>query len=211
MRDRRTVFTAAVLALLVTHCAWQRDGVGATVAFVSDDPEGARRVLDAAGHEHTLERVLLSVARVSLVRCPGDTAPAPLTALLGPSHARAHDLDEAGLGPLEIDLVADGIVFAGRLAPLPGRYCDVRLAVTGLTVSGDEGRLALHAALDREIVLRIDEQRLLAPGDLAEIALTTTTAGLLEAMDPTAPDPAVDAVRALGAALDGIEASAGPP
>lgn len=198
MREVRRV-AALAFALLLAHCAWQRAGVSATISLVSDDPAGPRRVLDASGDEHVIDRAVLSVRSISLVRCPGTTT-ASLFDHVGPARASAHG-DEAMLGPLEVDLAQDAPLAETTIVLLPGLYCDVRIAVDALSISADSGALTLEAHVDREVVLRMPRQALDAPGREVRITLVTSTSELLERVDSGAPDPERDGLTALGAAL----------
>lgn len=89
------------------------------------------------GYRVKLERALMVVGRVELVRC--DTFVRDLTSLFTPARARAHVLETpTSLGePWVIDLLESGGIplFAGTLRPPPGDYCSLRL--TGMPADDD--------------------------------------------------------------------------
>jgi len=111
------------------------DGIEVDVAY---HPEATpAQIRTDMGYRVALERALIVVGQVELIRC--DNFVADLWELVAPARARAHVLDTpTSLGvPLIIDLMesAGTPLFAGTMKPPPGRYCGIR--VVGMPADRD--------------------------------------------------------------------------
>jgi hypothetical protein len=111
----------------LVHCMRVTDGIEVDVAY---QPEATpAQIRTDLGYRVALERALIVVGRVELIRC--DNFVMELQDLFGPARARAHVLDTpTSLGvPLIIDLMesAGTPEFAGTMKPPPGRYCGIRV------------------------------------------------------------------------------------
>lgn len=210
-RARTLALRAASVAgvLLFAHCAWQRPGVGASVAIRGDDPPGPRIVLDARGAEHVVDRAALSIRSIALLPCPGEElVHGGALELLGPARASAHHAGSSAIGPLAIDLAADGASAADDVELLPGRYCDVRISIDALSLSADGGAIVLGARVDRDVVLRVPERALDEPGDQLRVEILASASAALERVDPGALEPDVAALSALASVAASLRVAA---
>jgi hypothetical protein len=103
------------------------DGIEVDVAY---HPEATpAQIRTDMGYRVALERALIVVGKVELIRC--DNSVVDLWELIVPGRARAHVLDTpTSLGvPLIIDLMESAGTprFAGTMKPPPGRYCGLRV------------------------------------------------------------------------------------
>ena len=127
MRFSLPLAIAWLALLMLPHCMRVTDGIEIDVAY---QPEATpAQVRTDLGYRVALQRALLVIGRVELLRC--DNFVADLRQLFAPARARAHVLDTpTSLGePLVLDLMesAGTPEYAGTLKPPPGRYCGVRL------------------------------------------------------------------------------------
>lgn len=130
MRFRLPVAIALLSALTLPHCARFTDGIEVDVAY---QPESTpAQIRTDMGYRVALDRALLVVGKVELLRC--DNFVADLWQLFAPARANAHALDTpTSLGePLVLDLMesAGTPEYAGTLKPPPGRYCGIRIVAT---------------------------------------------------------------------------------
>jgi len=106
------------------------DGIEVDVAYQLAATPAAVRT--DAGYRVRLERALIVVGKVELLRC--DNFVLDLWELVAPARAKAHEFSSpTSLGvPLVIDLMESaGIpLFAGTLRPPPGSYCGLRVLGT---------------------------------------------------------------------------------
>jgi hypothetical protein len=130
------LFTIALLSVAsLPHCMRVTDGIEVDVAYQPAATPAAVRT--DAGYRVRLERALIVVGRVDLLRC--DNFVLDLWEFVAPARARAHEFSTpTSLGvPLVIDLMESAGVplFAGTLRPPPGSYCGVR--VVGMPADQD--------------------------------------------------------------------------
>jgi len=135
MKSRLLIAMALLNLVSLVHCMRVTDGIEVDVAY---QPEATpAQIRTDLGYRVALERALIVVGRVELIRC--DNLVMELQDLFGPARARAHVLDTpTSLGvPLIIDLVesAGTPEFAGTMKPPPGRYCGIR--VVGMPADED--------------------------------------------------------------------------
>jgi hypothetical protein len=126
---RSSLAIAAVLfsVSVLPNCMRVTNGIEVDVAYQpSATPAAVRTDL---GYRVRLERAMIAVGRVELIRC--DNFVLDLWKLVTASTARAHEFSSpTSLGvPLVIDLMESAGVplFAGTLRPPPGRYCGIRV------------------------------------------------------------------------------------
>jgi len=121
------------------------DGIEVDVAYQPAATPAAVRT--DMGYRVRLERAMIAVGRVELIRC--DNFVLDLWQLVAPARAKAHEFSSpTSLGvPLVIDLMESAGVplFAGTLRPPPGRYCGIR--VIGMPADQDAQGLT-HENLD---------------------------------------------------------------
>jgi hypothetical protein len=127
MTSRRLVAIALLSVVSLPHCMRVTDGIEVDVAY---QPEATpAQIRTDMGYRVALERALMAVGRVELIRC--DNFVMDLRELFGPGRARAHVLDTpTSLGiPLILDLMesAGTPQFAGTMKPPPGHYCGIRV------------------------------------------------------------------------------------
>jgi len=135
MKSRLLIAMALLNLVSLVHCMRVTDGIEVDVAY---QPEATpAQIRTDLGYRVALERALIVVGRVELIRC--DNFVMELQDLFGPARARAHVLDTpTSLGvPLIIDLMesAGAPEFAGTMKPPPGRYCGIR--VVGMPADED--------------------------------------------------------------------------
>ncbi len=135
MRFSLLVTIALLCAASLPHCIRVSDGIEVDVAY--QPAATPAEVRTDMGYRVRLERALIAVGKVELIRC--DNFVVDLWELLAPARARAHGLTSpTSLGvPVVIDLMESAGVplFAGTLRPPPGRYCGLR--VVGMPVDQD--------------------------------------------------------------------------
>lgn len=135
MKSRLFIASALFVSTLLSHCVRVTDGIEVDVAYQPAATPAAVRT--DMGYRVRLERALITIGRVELLRC--DNFVADLWNLVMPGRARAHELTSpTSLGvPFVIDLMESaGVpVFAGTLRPPPGRYCGIR--VVGMPADED--------------------------------------------------------------------------
>lgn len=126
---RFSLLAAAVLlcAALQPSCMRVSEGIEVDVAYQpAATPAAVRTDL---GYRVRLERAMIAVGRVELIRC--DNFVLDLWKLVRASTAKAHEFSSpTSLGvPLVIDLMESAGVplFAGTLRPPPGSYCGIRV------------------------------------------------------------------------------------
>ena len=127
MKSRLLIAMALLNLVSLVHCMRVTNGIEVDVAY---QPEATpAQIRTDMGYRVALERALIVVGKVELIRC--DNFVADLGKLLAPARARAHVLDTpTSLGvPLIIDLMesAGAPEFAGTMKPPPGRYCGIRV------------------------------------------------------------------------------------
>ena len=135
MKSRLLIAMALLNLVSLVHCMRVTDGIEVDVAY---QPEATTaQIRTDLGYRVALERALIVVGRVELIRCENFVM--ELQDLFGPARARAHVLDTpTSLGvPLIIDLMesAGTPEFAGTMKPPPGRYCGIR--VVGMPADED--------------------------------------------------------------------------
>jgi len=112
---------------LIAHCMQVSEGIEVDIAYQPTATPAAVRT--DLGYRVRLERALIAIGSVELIRC--DNFVLDAWALFAPARARAHQLaTPTSLGvPLVIDLMqsAGAPQFAGTLRPPPGRYCGIRV------------------------------------------------------------------------------------
>lgn len=122
-----SLIAAIVLVLVLPHCMMVSDGIEVDVAYQT--PVTPQALQTDMGYRVKLERALIAVGRVELLKC--DNFALQLWGLFVPGRARAHEeTTPTSLGvPMIIDLMeSSGISrFAGTLRPPPGRYCGIRV------------------------------------------------------------------------------------
>jgi hypothetical protein len=127
MRSSLLIVIALLSAASLPHCMQVSDGIEVDVAY--QPVATPAQVRTNMGYRVHLERALIVVGRVELLRC--DNFVLDLWRLVAPARARAHEFTSpTSLGvPLVIDLIeASGAArFAGTLRPPPGRYCGIRV------------------------------------------------------------------------------------
>jgi len=133
-------FSLAITAMLLStallpNCMRVTDGIEVDVAYQpAMTPAAVRTDL---GYRVRLERAMIAVGRVELIRC--DNFVLDLWKLVTAARAKAHEFSSpTSLGvPLVIDLMESAGVplFAGTLRPPPGRYCGIR--VVGMPADQD--------------------------------------------------------------------------
>ncbi|MFW2387189.1 MAG: hypothetical protein ACN4G0_02560 [Polyangiales bacterium] len=127
MRFSLVIAVALLSAGLLPQCMRVTDGIEVDVAYQPAATPAAVRT--DMGYRVRLERALIAVGRVELIRC--DNFVADLWNLVGPARAKAHEFTSpTSLGvPLVIDLMESAGVplFAGTIRPPPGRYCGIRI------------------------------------------------------------------------------------
>ena len=103
------------------------DGIELDVAYQPAATPASVRTDE--GYRVRLERAMIAVGQVELIRC--DNFVLDLWRLVAPGRARAHEFTSpTSLGvPVVIDLMESAGVplFAGTLRPPPGRYCGIRV------------------------------------------------------------------------------------
>jgi len=118
---------AIVLTLVLPHCMMVTDGIEVDVAYQA--PATPQAVETDMGYRVKLDRALISLGRVELLKC--DNFALQLWGLFVPGRARAHEESTpTSLGvPMIIDLMESSgtVLFAGTLRPPPGRYCGIRV------------------------------------------------------------------------------------
>ena len=130
------VIAALLLSMaLLPNCMRVTEGIEVDVAYQpAATPAAVRTDL---GYRVRLERAMIAVGRVELIRC--DNFVLDLWKLVTAARAKAHEFSSpTSLGvPLVIDLMESAGVplFAGTLRPPPGRYCGIR--VTGMPADQD--------------------------------------------------------------------------
>jgi len=130
------VIVAVLLSMaLLLNCMRVTEGIEVDVAYQpAATPAAVRTDL---GYRVRLERAMIAVGRVELIRC--DNFVLDLWKLVTAARAKAHEFSSpTSLGvPLVIDLMESAGVplFAGTLRPPPGRYCGIR--VTGMPADQD--------------------------------------------------------------------------
>jgi hypothetical protein len=127
MRSSLLVAIALLSVVSLPHCMRVTDGIEVDVAY---HPEATpAQIRTDMGYRVALERALIVVGKVELIRC--DNSVVDLWELIVPGRARAHVLDTpTSLGvPLIIDLMESAGTprFAGTMKPPPGRYCGLRV------------------------------------------------------------------------------------
>ena len=127
MRFSLALAITVLCTAALPQCMRVTDGIEVDLAYLTEPtPFEIRTDL---GYRIRLERALVAVGQVELVRC--DKVVADLWGLLGAAPARAHVLDTpTRLGePLVLDLMegAGTSEYAGTMKPPPGRYCGIRL------------------------------------------------------------------------------------
>ncbi|HET6417730.1 MAG TPA: hypothetical protein VFG22_15640 [Polyangiales bacterium] len=127
MTSRLLTVIVLLSAAALPQCMDVTDGIEVDVAYQPAATTAAIRT--DMGYAVRLERALIAVGKVELIRC--DNYVADLWNLIVPARARAHELSTpTSLGvPLIIDLMESAGVplFAGTLRPPPGRYCGIRV------------------------------------------------------------------------------------
>lgn len=140
MRSRLVVGLSLVALLSLPQCIRMTEGIEVDVAY--QPVATPAQIRTDMGYRVILERALMVVGKVELVRC--DNFVRDLTRLFAPARARAHVLDTpTSLGePWVIDLIESGglPLLAGTLRPPPGRYCSLR--VTGMPADADAAGLS---------------------------------------------------------------------
>ena len=121
MRFRLAGSMALLCAIVLPQCMRVTDGIEVDVAYLAEPtPLEIRTDL---GYRVRLDRALIAVGQVELVRC--DDFVAELLGLFRAARARAHVLDTpTSLGePLVLDLMegAGTPEYAGTMKPPPGR------------------------------------------------------------------------------------------
>ncbi len=139
MRSSLAIAVAALGIMSLPQCMRVTDGIEVDVAY--QPAATPAQVRTDMGYRVRLERALIVVGRVELVRC--DNFVSELWELVAPARARAHEFTSpTSLGvPLVIDLVesSGAALFAGTLRPPPGRYCGMR--VVGMPADQDAAGL----------------------------------------------------------------------
>ncbi len=126
---RFSLLIATVLLSLASlpSCMRVTDGIEVDVAYQPAATPAAVRT--DMGYRVRLERAMIAVGRVELIRC--DNFVLDLWKLVSVPRAKAHEFSSpTSLGvPLVIDLMESAGVplFAGTLRPPPGRYCGIRV------------------------------------------------------------------------------------
>lgn len=120
---------------LVAQCMQVSEGIEVDIAYQpAATPAAVRTDL---GYRIRLERALMAIGSVELIRC--DNFVLDAWTLFAPARASAHQLaTPTSLGvPLVIDLMgsAGAPQLAGTLRPPPGRYCGIR--VLGMPADND--------------------------------------------------------------------------
>ncbi len=127
MRFSLLIAAALFAAALLPNCARVTEGIEVDVAYQPVATPAAVRT--DLGYRVRLERALLAVGRVELLRC--DNFVLDLLKRVGAARAKAHAFSSpTSLGvPLVIDLMESAGVplFAGTLRPPPDRYCGIRV------------------------------------------------------------------------------------
>ena len=125
---RSEIFVGAIVFMLVLpHCMMVTDGIEVDVAYqAAPTPQAVQTDM---GYRVKLDRALISLGRVELLKC--DNFALQLWGLFVPGRARAHEESTpTSLGvPMIIDLMetSGAVLFAGTLRPPPGRYCGIRV------------------------------------------------------------------------------------
>jgi len=127
MRSSLLLTVALLSVASLPHCMRVTDGIEVDVAYQPAATPAAVRT--DAGYRVRLERALIVVGKVELLRC--DNFVLDLWELVAPARAKAHEFSSpTSLGvPLVIDLMESAGVplFAGTLRPPPGSYCGLRV------------------------------------------------------------------------------------
>ena len=135
MRSKIFIASALFVSTMLLHCVRVTDGIEVDVAYQPTATPAAVRT--DMGYRVRLDRALITIGRVELIRC--DNFVADLWSLVRPARAKAHELTSpTSLGvPFVIDLMESAGVplFAGTLRPPPGRYCGIR--VVGMPADED--------------------------------------------------------------------------
>lgn len=177
MSSRSFALIAVVSLLTLPRCMRVTDGIEVDVAY--QPVATPAQIRTDLGYRVLLERALLVLGQVELVRC--DNFVMDLWQLVGPARARAHVLDTpTSLGtPFVLDLMESTGTpeLAGTMKPPPGRYCGVR--VVGMPADEDalgvEGENAVM--IERSVFV---SGRVVDQTTGAEIALS---AEVLDAVD----------------------------
>lgn len=127
MRSSLLLTVALLSVASLPHCMRVTDGIEVDVAYQPAATPAAVRI--DTGYRVRLERALIVVGKVELLRC--DNFVLNLWELVAPARAKAHEFSSpTSLGvPLVIDLMESAGVplFAGTLRPPPGSYCGLRV------------------------------------------------------------------------------------
>jgi hypothetical protein len=127
MRSSLLLTVALLSVASLPHCMRVTDGIEVDVAYQPAATPAAVRT--DTGYRVRLERALIVVGKVELLRC--DNFVLDLWELVAPARAKAHEFSSpTSLGvPLVIDLMESAGVplFAGTLRPPPGSYCGLRV------------------------------------------------------------------------------------
>lgn len=120
---------AMMLTLALPHCTMVTDGIEVDIAYQA--PATPQAVRTDLGYRVKLDRALIALGRVELLKC--DNFARQLWGLFAPGRARAHEESTpTSLGvPMIIDLMesSGALLFAGTLRPPPGRYCGIRVVL----------------------------------------------------------------------------------
>jgi hypothetical protein len=160
MTSRLLTVIVLLSAAALPQCMDVTDGIEVDVAYQPAATTAAIRT--DMGYAVRLERALIAVGKVELIRC--DNYVADLWNLIVPARARAHELSTpTSLGvPLIIDLMESAGVplFAGTLRPPPGRYCGIR--VLGMPADQDTEGLTAETLdmMDHSILIsgRVEDE-----------------------------------------------------
>lgn len=168
MRSSLALSIALLCSVALPQCMRVTDGIEVDVAYLSEPtPLEIRTDL---GYRVRLDRALIAVGRVELIRC--DNVVADLWGLFTAARASAHVLDTpTSLGePLVLDLMegAGTPEYAGTMKPPPGRYCGVRLV--GMPADADAPGLdeKSQEMIEHSVLV---EGRVRAEGEATETAL----------------------------------------
>ena len=127
MRFSLVIVTVLLRLASLPSCMRVTDGIEVDVAYQPAATPAAVRT--DMGYRVRLERAMIAVGRVELIRC--DNFVLDLWKLVRAPRAKAHEFSSpTSLGvPLVIDLMESAGVplFAGTLRPPPGRYCGIRV------------------------------------------------------------------------------------
>ena len=135
MRSSLLIVVALCCAASLPHCMRVTDGIEVDVAYQpAATPASVRTDM---GYRVRLERALIAVGKVELIKC--DNFVLDLWTIVAPGRARAHEFSSpTSLGvPVVIDLMESAGVplFAGTIRPPPGSYCGI--GVVGMPADQD--------------------------------------------------------------------------